>query len=159
MDSNSKQNLKQINESIEKTLALIHQLTLTVSNYDDAMQMSLFQRINGLVAELDNMVKLAENCNIEVPMEVVNLIDDGKNPDLFTRHVINNCITKNQITKGKTDAFKDFRKHLFEELEQNFPDEIETFRESRAASAAVSLHLAQTQSVDPNGDATLNEKH
>jgi mediator of RNA polymerase II transcription subunit 10 len=26
---------------------------------------------NGLVAELDNMVKLAEKCNIQVPMEVV----------------------------------------------------------------------------------------
>ncbi|XP_058734124.1 mediator of RNA polymerase II transcription subunit 10b-like [Vicia villosa] len=148
----SKQNLKQINESIEKTLALIHQLTLTVSNYDDAMQMPLLQRINGLVAELDNMMKLAENCNIQVPMEVIKLIDDGKNPDLFTQDVINDCIAKNQITKGKTDAFKGFRKHLLEELEQNFPDEIETFRESRAVSAA-------TQSVSANGDATLKGKH
>jgi len=31
------------------------------------------------------------------------------------------------------------RKHLLEELEQNFPDEVETFRESRAAAAAVSI--------------------
>lgn len=30
------------------------------------------------------------------------------------------------------------RKHLLEELEQNFPDEVETFRESRTAAAAVS---------------------
>lgn len=35
-----------------------------------------------------------------------SLIDDGKNPDEFTRDVINSCIAKNQITKGKTDAFK-----------------------------------------------------
>jgi len=34
------------------------------------------------------------------------LIDDGKNPDEFTRDVLNSCIAKNQITKGKTDAFK-----------------------------------------------------
>ena len=34
------------------------------------------------------------------------MIDDGKNPDEFTRDVINSCIAKNQITKGKTDAFK-----------------------------------------------------
>ena len=37
---------------------------------------------------------------------VVSLIDDGKNPDEFTRDVFNSCIAKNQITKGKTDAFK-----------------------------------------------------
>ena len=35
-----------------------------------------------------------------------SLIDDGKNPDEFTKDVINSCIAKNQITKGKTDAFK-----------------------------------------------------
>ncbi|CAI8618601.1 unnamed protein product [Vicia faba] len=155
----SMQNLKQINKSIEKTLGLIHQLTLTVSNFSPALQMPLLQRINGLVAELDNMVKLAEKCNIEVPMEVVNLIDDGKNPDEFTRDVINNCIAKNQITKGKTDAFKNLRKHLFEELEQNFPDEVETFRESRAASAAELKRLAQAQSVLPNGDLRLKAEH
>ena len=36
----------------------------------------------------------------------VSLIDDGKNPDEFTRDVLNSCIAKDQITKGKTDAFK-----------------------------------------------------
>jgi mediator of RNA polymerase II transcription subunit 10 len=39
---------------------------------------------------------------------VLSLIDDGKNPDEFTRDVINSCIAKNQVTKGKTDAFKVF---------------------------------------------------
>ena len=35
-----------------------------------------------------------------------SLIDDGKNPDEFTRGVINSCVARNQVTKGKTDAFK-----------------------------------------------------
>jgi hypothetical protein len=35
--------------------------------------------------------------------------------------------------------WQNLRKNLLEELEQNFPDEVETFRESRAASAAVSV--------------------
>lgn len=34
------------------------------------------------------------------------MIDDGKNPDEFTRAMLDSCIAKNQITKGKTDAFK-----------------------------------------------------
>jgi hypothetical protein len=57
--------------------------------------------------ELDNMAKLSDKCNIQVPIEVLNLIDDGKNPDEFTKDVLNkNCIAKNQVTKGKSDAFK-----------------------------------------------------
>lgn len=35
-----------------------------------------------------------------------SLIDDGKNPDEFTKDVLNECVAKNQITKGKADAFK-----------------------------------------------------
>ncbi|GMH29862.1 hypothetical protein Nepgr_031705 [Nepenthes gracilis] len=147
-----KQNLSEVINSIEKTLGLLHQLYLTVSSYNVASQLPLLQRLNSLVSELDNMVKLSEKCVIQVPMEVLNLIDDGKNPDEFTRDVINSCIAKNQITKGKTDAFKSLRKHLLEELDQSFPNEVEAYREIRATSAAELKRLAQAQSVLPNGD-------
>eukprot|EP00262_Sarcandra_glabra_P021188 TRINITY_DN8803_c0_g1_i1.p1 TRINITY_DN8803_c0_g1~~TRINITY_DN8803_c0_g1_i1.p1 ORF type:complete len:184 (-),score=34.06 TRINITY_DN8803_c0_g1_i1:221-772(-) len=154
-----KQNLNQVINSIQKSLGLLHQLHLTVSSFNMASQLPLLQRLNAVVTELDTMQKLAENCNIQVPMEVVNLIDDGKNPDEFTRDVINSCIVRNQITKGKTDAFKGLRKHLLEELEQAFPDEVEDYREIRATSAAESKRLAQAQSILPNGDAKVKAEH
>ncbi|KAF3434191.1 hypothetical protein FNV43_RR25294 [Rhamnella rubrinervis] len=150
-----KQNLNQVINSIQKTLGLIHQLYLTVSSFNAASQLPLLQRLNSLVLELDNMVKLSEKCSIQVPMEVLNLIDDGKNPDEFTKDVINSCIAKNQITKGKTDAFKNLRNHLLEELEQTFPDEVESYRDIRAASAAELKRLAQAQSIMPNGDVKV----
>ncbi|XP_076917225.1 mediator of RNA polymerase II transcription subunit 10b-like [Bidens hawaiensis] len=150
-----KQNLNQVINSIQKTLGTIHQLYLTVSSFNVSSQLPLLQRLNALVMEMDNMAKLSEKCNIQIPMEVLNLIDDGKNPDEFTRDVLNSCIAKNQITKGKTDAFKALRKHLLEELEQAFPDEVEDYREIRAASAAETMRLAQAQSMLPNGDVKL----
>ncbi|KAK3204739.1 hypothetical protein Dsin_018785 [Dipteronia sinensis] len=142
-----KQNLNQTIKSVQKTLGLLHQLYLTVSSFNSASQLPLLQRLNSLVTELDNMVKLSEKCDIQVPVEVLNLIDEGKNPDEFTRDVINSCIAKNQVTKGRTDAFKSFRKHHLEELERTFPDEVESYREIRASSVAVcyiklaNLHL------------------
>ncbi|KAB5564663.1 hypothetical protein DKX38_004717 [Salix brachista] len=154
-----KQNLNQVINSTQKTLGLIHQLYLTVSSFNTASQLPLLQRLNGLVTELDNMVELSEKCNIQVPMEVLNLIDDGKNPDEFTRGVLNSCITKNQVTKGKTDAFKSLRKHLLEELEQTFPDEVESYRETRAMSAAEAKRLAQSESSLPNGDVKVKPEH
>ncbi|KAK3228167.1 hypothetical protein Dsin_008029 [Dipteronia sinensis] len=150
-----KQNLNQVINSIQKTLGLLHQLYLSVSSFNAASQLPLLQRLNSLVTELDSMVKLSEKCNIEVPMEVLNLIDDGKNPDEFTRDVINSCIAKNQVTKGRTDSFKSLRKHLLEELEQAFPDEVESYREIRASSAAETKRLAQSQSMLPNGDVKV----
>ncbi|KAI5003078.1 hypothetical protein ZWY2020_027728 [Hordeum vulgare] len=148
----SKQNLAQVTGSIQKTLGLLHQLNLNVSSFSSASQLPLLQRLNTLVAELDTMQKLADGCNIQVPMEVVN-------PDEFIRDVLNNCIAKNQITKGKTDALKSLRKHLLEELEEAFPDNVEAYRQIRATSAAESMRLAQSQSALPNGDAKLKPEH
>ncbi|XP_004296727.1 PREDICTED: mediator of RNA polymerase II transcription subunit 10b isoform X1 [Fragaria vesca subsp. vesca] len=150
-----KQDLNKVINSIQKTLGLIHQLYLTVSSFNAGSQLPLLQRLNSLITELDNMAKLSDKCNIQIPMEVFNLIDDGKNPDEFTRDVINSCIAKNQITKGKTDTFKSLRKHLLDELEQAFPDEVESYREIRAASAAETKRLAQAQSSLPNGDVKV----
>ncbi|KAF6153707.1 hypothetical protein GIB67_000940 [Kingdonia uniflora] len=154
-----KQNLNHVINSIQKTLGLLHQLNLTVSSFNVASQLPLLERLNVLVTELDTMQRLAKNCNIQVPMEVVSLIDDGKNPDEFTKDVINGCISRNQITKGKTEAFKGLRRHLLEELEQAFPDEVEAYREIRASSAAESKRLAQAQSVLPNGDIKVKAEH
>ncbi|XP_073133122.1 mediator of RNA polymerase II transcription subunit 10b-like [Henckelia pumila] len=154
-----KQNLTQVINSIQKTLGVLHQLYLTVSSFNVASQLPLLQRMNTLVSELDNMTKLAENCNIQVPMDVINLIDDGKNPDEFTRNVLNGCIAKNQIAKGKTDAYKGLRRHLLEELDQTFPDEVEAYREIRATSAAESKLLAQLQSALPNGDVNVKAEN
>ncbi|XP_068660463.1 mediator of RNA polymerase II transcription subunit 10b-like [Aristolochia californica] len=154
-----KQNLNNVINSVQKTLGLLHHLYLTVSSFKVSSQLPLLQRVNALVGELDSMQRLAENCSIQVPMEVVNLIDDGKNPDELTRDVINSCIARNQSTKGKTDAFKSLRKHLLEELEQAFPDEVEAYREIRASSAAESKRLAQAQSIVPNGDVKVKSEH
>ncbi|XP_073043005.1 mediator of RNA polymerase II transcription subunit 10b-like isoform X1 [Primulina eburnea] len=158
-----KQNLTQVIDSIQKTLGILHQLYLTVSSFNVASQLPLLQRMNTLVSELDNMTKLAENCNIQVPMDVIklngrSLIDDGKNPDEFTRNVLNSCIAKNQITKGKTDAFKGLRRHLLEELDLAFPDEVEAYREIRASSAAESKRIAQLQNSLPNGDVKVKSE-
>ncbi|CDY20567.1 BnaC07g12340D [Brassica napus] len=154
----SKENLNQVINSIQKTLGLLHQLHLTVSSFTPASQLHLLQRLNSLVSELNSMTKLSEKCNIQVPMEVLSLIDDGKNPDEFTRDVINSCVARNQVTKGKTDAFKDLRKHILEELEETFPDEVDKYREIRAASAAEAKRQVQSQSVLPNGDAKVKSE-
>ncbi|XP_073152842.1 mediator of RNA polymerase II transcription subunit 10b-like isoform X2 [Henckelia pumila] len=101
-----KQNLTQVINSIQKTLGILHQLYLNVSSFNVASQLALLQRMNNLVLELDNMTRLAKNCNIQVPMDVLNLIDDGKNPDKFAQDMLNGCIAKNQIIKGKKDSLK-----------------------------------------------------
>ncbi|KAL2547580.1 methionine gamma-lyase-like [Forsythia ovata] len=67
------------------------QLEKALSRLNDS---GLFQKMgrNNLVLELDSMNKLAEKCNIQMPME---------NPDEFTRDVLSGCIAKNRPLKAK----------------------------------------------------------
>lgn len=105
------------------------------------------------------MQKAAQNTDIQVPLEVIRFIDDGKNPDEFTKDIINKCIQRNQTTKGKSEAFKNLRKQLLEELEQEYPEEVEVYRELRAASVAESRKQMQAQGGLPNGDAKIKPEH
>ncbi|XP_042444445.1 mediator of RNA polymerase II transcription subunit 10b-like [Zingiber officinale] len=154
----AKQNLNQVINSIDKTLGLLHQLYVTVSSFSVASQLPLLQRLNALVSELDAMQKMADKCDVQIPLEVVNLIDDGKNPDEFTKDVINSCVAKNQMTKGKTDAFKSLRKNLLEELDHAFPDEVDMYREIRS-SAAESRRPAQSLQTLQNGDVKIKSEY
>ncbi|KAL9228082.1 hypothetical protein vseg_003698 [Gypsophila vaccaria] len=150
--------VREVIKSIEKTLGILHQLYLTVSSFNVASQLPLLHRINSLVGELDELIKLSQQCDIQVPLEVLNLIDQGSNPDAFTRDILNSCISKNQFTKGKTDSFKSLRKHLLEELEQAFPTEVEAYREIRASSAAEMKRMVQAQGTLPNGDVKVKNE-
>ncbi|XP_057477678.1 mediator of RNA polymerase II transcription subunit 10b-like isoform X2 [Actinidia eriantha] len=104
--------------------------------------------------ELEYITKFTDKCDIQF-WYMFSLIDDGKNPDEFTRDVLNGCIAKNQTTKGKADAFKSLRNHLLEELEHAFPDEVESYREICATSAAEQKRLAQAHNILPNGDVKV----
>jgi len=90
---------------------------------------------------------------------LLRLIDVGKNPYEFTKDIINNCIQRNQTTKGKSEAFKNLRKQLLEELEQVYPEEVEAYRDLRVASAAESRKQMQAQAGLPNGDAKIKTEH
>lgn len=35
-----------------------------------------------------------------------SFIDEGRNPDEFTKDLLNSCVQRNQVSKGKVDAFK-----------------------------------------------------
>lgn len=154
-----KTTLDPVLRSIQKSLGILHQMHCTVSSFTANSQYTLLERLNFLVNELNEMQKAAQNTDIQVPLEVIRFIDDGKNPDEFTKDIINKCIQRNQTTKGKSEAFKNLRKQLLEELEQEYPEEVEVYRELRAASVAESRKQMQAQGGLANGDAKIKTEH
>lgn len=50
--------------------------------------------------------RVCKSLSFVMVVEPCRFIDDGRNPDEFTKDLLNNCVQRNQATKGKVDAFK-----------------------------------------------------
>ncbi|GAQ79999.1 Mediator complex, subunit Med10 [Klebsormidium nitens] len=121
--------------ALENALLEIHQLERTVMAYKESNQVLLFDRIDSFVKELKHVKKSAEGLDIEIPGEVVSLVDEGRNPDLYTREFLERCLDRNQATKGRVDAFKELRGHLLDNLDDAFPEEAQVYRDMKSAAA------------------------
>ena len=58
-------------------------------------------------------------------------IDEGRNPQLYTKDCMEKALNKNEQVKGKIDSYRKFRAHLLEELSTVFPNETMKYRTAR----------------------------
>lgn len=49
-------------------------------------------------------------------------MEDGRNPDIYTREFVEMARRKNQLMKGKSEAFGSFRDVLAREMETALPE-------------------------------------
>ncbi len=58
----------------------------------------------------------------QVPPEIIDYVDEGRNPDIYTREFVELVQKGNQFMKGKSEAFASFRDILAEEIVKNMPE-------------------------------------
>jgi mediator of RNA polymerase II transcription subunit 10 len=71
---------------------------------------------------------------LDIPIEVFDYIDQGKNPGLYTKHCIERALERNEQVKGKIEVYNDFRQELISQLSHVYPKLIETYKEARKDS-------------------------
>ena len=57
-----------------------------------------------------------------VPAELIQYVDNGRNPDIYTREFVELARRGNQLMKGKMDAFASFRDVLAGEMVSALPE-------------------------------------
>jgi mediator of RNA polymerase II transcription subunit 10 len=62
---------------------------------------------------------------IPIPPELIQYVDSGRNPDIYTREFVELVRRGNQLMRGKTTAFASFRDVLAREMASALP-ELET---------------------------------
>ncbi|KAK9419482.1 putative Mediator of RNA polymerase II transcription subunit 10 [Seiridium unicorne] len=57
-----------------------------------------------------------------VPPELIQYVENGRNPDIYTREFVELVRRGNQLMKGKQEAFRSFRDVLAEEMGKAMPE-------------------------------------
>ncbi|ESO90986.1 hypothetical protein LOTGIDRAFT_233490 [Lottia gigantea] len=120
-------------EALEQQLELFientRQLGIIVSDFQPQGQNVLNQKINTMVTEMQEIEKFRPLLqDVHVPLEVFNYIDEGKNPNLYTKDCLEKALDKNENVKGKMDNLKRFKGLLMVELTKVFPNEMNMYR-------------------------------
>uniref|UniRef100_UPI00358E1195 mediator of RNA polymerase II transcription subunit 10 n=1 Tax=Myxine glutinosa TaxID=7769 RepID=UPI00358E1195 len=126
-----------LEEQLEKFIENIRQLGIIVSDFQPSGQVVLNQKLNAMISGLQEIEKCRHHLNdVHVPLEVFEYIDQGKNPQLYTKECLERAMGKNEQVKGKIDTLVKFRGQLLSELTKVFPDEMAKYKAIRRDDVA-----------------------
>jgi len=86
-----------------------------------------------MLSHIQTLHASAPDLPVSIPPEVITYVEDGRNPDIYTREFVELVQKSNQLMKGKAEAFSSFRDILAEEISTAMPelrDSIKTVVES-----------------------------
>ncbi|KAM4026825.1 mediator of RNA polymerase II transcription subunit 10 [Anomaloglossus baeobatrachus] len=87
---------------------------------------------NFMITGLQDIDKCRQQLHdITVPLEVFDYIDQGRNPQLYTKECLERALAKNEQVKGKIDTMKKFKSLLIQELSKVFPEDMAKYKAIR----------------------------
>ncbi|GAA5983882.1 hypothetical protein JCM5350_007585 [Sporobolomyces pararoseus] len=159
-----------IEQSLEQVLQSLLELGICASDVQETALESSNGQPGGLIGR--KTVQLVESLSnlhsirspggdgLMIPLEVINQVDQGRNPHLFTKDFIERLAGENMYTNGILSAVSDYRDLLVESMKDAFPDlkdylENQQLPEQRASSSSTatgrSLPATTPTSVLING--------
>lgn len=80
--------LEQLEKALENTCETLHSLATNVLDFSYDSQNVLFTKVNEFVRDLREVDSRAKLVSASVPMDVLEAIDKGRNPDLCTYQML-----------------------------------------------------------------------
>ncbi|KAG7663097.1 NUT2 [[Candida] subhashii] len=82
---------------------------------------ALIHKTNQVVSQLSGLTSSPYTNQYPIPIDVISYIEDGRNPDIYTREFIEVTAKSNARLKGKMQGFGRLRDVLGEKLGKEFP--------------------------------------
>lgn len=93
--------LRQVIETLIEAGVMVHDFQGTVEAKE-----GLTERVNLLTSQLNDLNAHAFKLDQKFPVDVVDYIENGRNPDVYTREFVELLAKKNQYLNGKMKAMK-----------------------------------------------------
>ncbi|KAI5801646.1 transcription factor subunit Med10 of mediator complex-domain-containing protein [Peziza echinospora] len=155
-------------DNVEKQLRTIiqtlYEASVTISDYSGPSATDLVaQQLSKLATQYQDLDRAKEGLEVTIPREIVMYVEDGRNPDIYTREFVEIVAKQNQIMNGKMRAFADFRDTLAAQINSAFPElreDVERVLQETSPSERKRAQLAvrtiggettNTGAIAPNG--------
>ncbi|KAK9487216.1 transcription factor subunit Med10 of mediator complex-domain-containing protein [Lipomyces starkeyi] len=113
-------------DRLRQIIETLLELAIGVHDYESVVQSrdAVVARVNLLTSQLSELDSSAKDtvADVLVPREIVQYIEDGRNPNVYTREFVELLVKQNQFVNGKMRAMRDFRDVLAEQIRETYPE-------------------------------------
>lgn len=78
--------------------------------------------IKQLLQNLQELTRTSRRLPTTVPIDLIQYVEDKRNPDVYKRQIVELVMQYNQLQKGRAEAFGHFRDILGREMISAIPD-------------------------------------
>ena len=93
-----------------------------IEHQGPATQEAMKREIQSLVANLITLTRNAPNYDIAIPVEIVQYVENSRNPLIFNRELVEAVQRKNQLLKARCEAFAQMRDILAKDIIGSIPE-------------------------------------
>ncbi|KAL8843928.1 MAG: hypothetical protein Q9176_001623 [Flavoplaca citrina] len=112
-----------VDDQIKDVIQDLFQIQVATHNYAGPQtQQELVRLITQLAESLAVLSKDASALPDQIPPEIIDYVDSGRNPDIYTREFIELVQKSNQYLKGRSETLTGFRDVLAEEIVKAWPE-------------------------------------
>ncbi|KAA8893764.1 transcription factor subunit Med10 of mediator complex-domain-containing protein [Sphaerosporella brunnea] len=116
-------NLPSIERETQRIIQTLFELQVKVHGFEGPESTDIVaDSIKDLVAQFQHINNTSAATTATLPREVIQYVEDGRNPDIYTREFVELVSKSNQQMNGKRRAFRRFRDVLAEQMVVGFPE-------------------------------------
>lgn len=116
-------NLAQIQAEMEAVVYHLYNLMTRIHKGDGDTTIDASKRdAKALIQRLLSLSRSAPNLAIDIPYDIIMYVQEGRNPEIYTREFVEAVMRNNQLLKGKQEAFTSFRDILAREIAGAIPE-------------------------------------